>query len=364
MQLRILQVITDTDRRGAQVFALDLQPALEPLGYEVRTVALARGAIGGLDVPYLGPSRRDPRTIAALRREMARHDVVVAHGSTTLPLCALAGLVARTPFVYRQISDLRFWSPAGLRRARTRAALHRASAVVALWRGSAAILVDEFCVDEAKVAVVPNAVPEGRFRPRSVDERARARQRFGLHDGFVLSFVGALTHEKGPDLAIAATAALDGAQLLLVGDGPERGALEALAESECPGRVVFAGSVADTTEVYAAADVVVLPSRAGDSMPAVLIEAGLLERPAVSTPVEAIPEVVVDGLTGRIVPVDSVVELSGALVELRDDPSGAAAMGRAARAHCLARYSMSVVAQQWSDVLAGVVSRQPRSATA
>ena len=51
-------------------------------------------------------------------------------------------------------------------------------------------------------------------------------------------------------------------------------------------------------EAYAAADVVVLASRGGDSMPAVLIEAGLCGVPAVATPVQAIPEIVLPGETG------------------------------------------------------------------
>jgi glycosyltransferase involved in cell wall biosynthesis len=287
---------------------------------------------------------------------MRRADVVVAHGSTTLPVCAIVGLAARTPFVYRQISDLRFWSPTGLRRARTRAALRRAAAVVALWSGSAALLVSEFGVASTRIAVVPNAVPAERFVPRGVDERAVARARFGLRDTFTIVFVGALAPEKGPDLAVAAVAGVDDAQLLVVGDGPERASLEQQARTDAPGRVVFTGSIADPIDAYVAADVIVLPSRAGDSMPAVLIEAGLMERASVATPVEAIPEVVIDGVTGRIVPVGAVDALTAALSELRNDPARTAEQGRAARTHCLARYSMPVVAKQWSDVLTRVAS--------
>src|SRR5262245_36518288 len=110
MQLKVLQVVTDTDRRGAQVFATDLHRALLDLGDEVETVALAPGAVGGLDLPVVGPTRRSLRTIRAVRERGADADVVVAHGSTTLPVCAIATLGSGTRFVYRQISDLRFWA--------------------------------------------------------------------------------------------------------------------------------------------------------------------------------------------------------------------------------------------------------------
>ncbi len=65
----ILQVVTDTDRRGAQVFATDLHAAFERAGRNVRTVALAPGATGGLDIPVLGTRRMG---LATLPRVAAR----------------------------------------------------------------------------------------------------------------------------------------------------------------------------------------------------------------------------------------------------------------------------------------------------
>jgi glycosyltransferase involved in cell wall biosynthesis len=233
--------------------------------------------------------------------------------------------------------------------------------VVALWSGSAALITSEFGVASSRIAVVPNAVPAERFAPRDADERAATRTRLGLRDTFTVVYVGALAPEKGPDVAVAAVARVEDAQLLVVGDGPERATLEQQAQDEAHGRVVFTGSIADPTDAYVAADVVVLPSRGGDSMPAVLIEAGLMERASVSTPVEAIPELVVDGVTGRIVPVGSVDGLAAALTELRDDPAGTAQLGCAARARCLERYSMPVVARQWSDLLTRVANARRRS---
>ena len=58
--MRILQVITDTDRRGAQVFALDLQGALRRKGHEVETLALAPGA--DTRSPAAGAARCPPRS--------------------------------------------------------------------------------------------------------------------------------------------------------------------------------------------------------------------------------------------------------------------------------------------------------------
>jgi glycosyltransferase involved in cell wall biosynthesis len=107
---------------------------------------------------------------------------------------------------------------------------------------------------------------------------------------------------------------------------------------------------------YDASDVVVFPSLGGDSMPATLIEAGLMTLPAVATPVDAIPEVVVDGITGRLVPIGDGPALGAAIAGLRAAPRLLEQMGSAARSHCLARYSIETVATQWADVLTRVAS--------
>jgi len=316
MDPRILQVVTDTDRRGAQVFATDLHEAMRSLGHEVRTVALAPGSVGGLDVPVLGQQRMSVGSLRALRSEATAANVVVAHGSTTLPACAI--------------------STAGT--------------------GSAQTVSELFGVPEAKVRVVPNGVPTASFRVADHAGRQAARRRFGLDlDRSTVLSLGALAPEKGVDLAVRALGDLPGAQMLVVGDGPERASLTALANQVAPERIVFTGSIDDPADAYAAADVVALPSRGGDSMPAVLIEAGLCGLPTVSTPVEGIPEIVLDGETGCLVPVGEHAALTRTLGALLTDGDQAARLGAAARAHCIQHFSIEAVAAQWVAVLAELV---------
>jgi glycosyltransferase involved in cell wall biosynthesis len=356
--VRILQVVTDTDRRGAQVFATDLHVALARRGRTVETVALAPGRVGGLDLPTLGPTRRDPRTLAALVRAARRAGVVIAHGSTTLPMCALARPIARTPFVYRQISESVFWASSPARRQRVRAALSRADRVVALWTGSARTLEAMFRVPHHKIHVVPNGVPADRFPPVDPSTRSSARSELGLAvDRPTVLSIGALVPEKGVDIAIRAIASLEDVQLLVVGDGPERTSLERLAAETAPGRITFTGSLREPRRCFEASDVVVLPSRGGDSMPAVLIEAGLMGVPAVATPVEGIVEILDHGRAGVLVDRDDPSALGRAVRELVDDPARASSVAAAARQHCLAHYDIDVVAEQWSAVLDDVERR-------
>jgi glycosyltransferase involved in cell wall biosynthesis len=334
------------------VFATDLHEALRALGQPVDTVALAPGVVGGLDLPTLGPTRRHPRTIEALRRRAREASVVVAHGSTTLPLCALVRPTTRTPFVYRQISESTFWASSIGRRLRVRAALASASKVVALWRGSAITLESTFGVAPQKIRIVPNGTPSDRFPPVDPAAKPHARAALGLDPTrpTILS-IGALVAEKGVDLAVRAVASIETAQLLVAGDGPEVGALRDLADRVAPGRVVFTGSVQDPRPCFEAADLVVLPSRGGDSMPAVLIEAGFQGVPAIATPVEGIVEILDEGKAGVLVAKDDVAALSRAIASLLDEPDRARDLAAAARTHCLARYDIDVVAKQWLRVL-------------
>lgn len=347
----VLQVITDADRRGAQVFACDLHKVLEGRGRSVRTVALAAaGQSSGLDVPVLGDTRLGFETLRSLRRAIAGASVVVGHGSSTLAACAAAGARVRTPFVYRQISDQLYWANTVARRLRVRAYLRRPDAVVALWPGAAEVLAARFAVPPGRIHSIPNGVPAARFPIPSHAERAQARAEFGLadHAQVVLS-IGALVAEKGVDVAIRAVGATD-FQLLVVGDGPERASLEQLA-SETPTKVHFTGAITDPRRAYAAADVVALPSRGGDSMPAVLIEAGLSALPAVATDVGGIRGIVVSGVTGELIEPDNVSALSQALKKVSERPE---TYGQAARAHCVANFDIEVVATAWERVLDGL----------
>jgi glycosyltransferase involved in cell wall biosynthesis len=350
--MRVLQVVTDTDRRGAQVFACDLHDALTRRSHEVETVALRAGTTaGGLELPVLGHRARAPRVLRGLRARMKNVDVTIAHGSTTGPCCAIAGVGLRQPFVYRQISDSRFWAPTRARRMRVRESLRRARLVVALSRDAADTLVSYIGVEPSRLRVVPNGVATASYHLPSSSERQAAREALELPDAPTLLFVGALVPEKGADLVLVAASRLPDAHVVVVGEGPERAELERAAERYASGRVHFRGWVADPVVAYHAADLLVLPSRGGDSMPATLIEAALCGVPSVSTHVGSIGEVVIDGTTGLLVDPGDVEALTWACERLIGDGELRRSLGEAGREHCLSTFDIDVVASAWEQVL-------------
>lgn len=345
----VLQVIISTTRRGAEVSATQRESALTSLGHVIRTVALAPGPDpDGLDVPTLGPTSLGLRTLRALRTEVEGVSLAVACGSRTLPACALATPGTGVPFVYHSIGDPRYWSSSAARRLRVAVLLSRAKAIAVLWSGAAQTLVARYRVSPHKIWVIPNSRPAAAFPPIDPARRAAARAELGIDgdEARIVVYLGALGREKNLDLAITAIRQIPVATLLLVGDGPQRQRLEALA-AVAPGQVRFLGTSDEPSRILAAADVVVLPSDT-EGMPGVLIEAGLSGLPVVATDVGAVHEVIIDGKTGRLVPPGNSEALATALRETLENPG---TLGQAARAHCLANFEMEPVTAQWSVFL-------------
>jgi glycosyltransferase involved in cell wall biosynthesis len=348
--MRSLHVITSDARRGAETFAVELTAALDARGQEVRTVALSSSDDPlALDVPVLGPARRSARTLSALRRAAKGADVVVAHGSSTLEACTVALAGTDVPYVYRSIGDPGFWVGGGIRRRGVGMLLRRAARVVALWPAAGDQIASIHAVPRCRIDVIPNAVDEDRFVTAGPEERAHVRDAMDVPpDAWCFAFVGALAREKRVEVTIDATAAADRATLLIAGAGPLEAELRRHADQAAPGRVRFLGQVGDTRPVYAAADLLLLPS-ASEGLPAVLVEAGLVGTPTVGTAVGAIPSIIEDGVTGYLSgPPDSERFIARVL----DAMPTADQVGACTAAAFRGRYSMERVAQMWVRTLA------------
>jgi len=348
----IVHLVASTDRRGAETFALDLSGALAALGWRSETVALAPGRSGGLDLEPVGDAPLSLRTLQRLRRRTRGANVVVAHGSTTLPACALALGGRGRPFVYRNIGDPYHWAASRLRRLRTTAFLARAAQIVALNERSGTAMRELYRVPPRKLTAIPTGVSSRSHQPAPADRRATARLGLGIGSAapMVLT-IGALSPEKGVDLAIDALADLGDALLAVAGDGPELAALERRADRlGVTRRVRFTGSHRDLSRLYAAADVVVLPSRT-EGLPAVAIEAGMRGLPVVATDVGYVTDIVEDGVTGFVVSPGDPRAIAAGIVDALAHPE----IGGAARARCVLRFDLETVAARWDMLLTSLL---------
>jgi glycosyltransferase involved in cell wall biosynthesis len=178
-------------------------------------------------------------------------------------------------------------------------------------------------------------------------------------DGLLL-YIGRLVDKKGVDVLVEALARVDGARLEIVGDGPDRAALDQLAARlGVADRVCFRGKLpkAGVLAALARAQVAVIPSRVGaggdmEGTPVVLCEVMAAGVPVVASNLGGLGECIDDGLDGLLVPPGDVDALAAALDKALTGGVDLAALGRAATATARRSLDISVVGAAYAEVFA------------
>jgi len=197
-------------------------------------------------------------------------------------------------------------------------------------------------VPEDRCLLVQNAIDTQEFS-RTLDI-SQAKQALQLPSTrLLIGAVGRLSAEKGFDLLIRSTdhllqKGLD-VGLVIVGDGPERPALEKLiAELDRADRICLLGYRSDIRGIYEAMDVYALSS-IREGLPNVLLEAMALEVPVVATHIAGVPQLVDDEENGLLIEVGSVEQLTNGLARVLQDDELREKLRRAGRATIEARFS-------------------------
>jgi colanic acid/amylovoran biosynthesis glycosyltransferase len=185
--------------------------------------------------------------------------------------------------------------------------------------------------------------------------------------------VARLVPKKGLEVLLEALAALPPDlhwRYEHVGGGPLLDALAAVAARlGLAGRITWRGALAQdqVVDAYRAADLFALASRIApdgdrDGLPNVLLEAGALELPVVASRIGAVPELIEDGVNGRLVPPDDPPALALALAGLIRDPAARLRCGRAGRRRVLDQFAMEPGIDRLAARLAGVLEHADRAA--
>ncbi len=178
------------------------------------------------------------------------------------------------------------------------------------------------------------------------DKRRVARQKWGVNDEhIVVGTVARLFRNKGYEQlipAMADAAAKDERlRFAWIGDGADRDSyLDQLSRVGIRDRVTLTGlvpphAVADSMQGF---DMLVHCSQ-WEGLPRTVVQALLLEVPTVSFAIDGAPEVVIDGETGKLVPLNDIRALSAAILHLAGNPQARRSMGRAGRARCLSMFN-------------------------
>lgn len=235
---------------------------------------------------------------------------------------------------------------------RTRLLCLRVDAHVAVGQASAQRMEDFYALGRGSVRSIPNGVPDRRFDPTtSLPPLPRA--------SLVVGSIGRLDAMKAHELLIRAIAPLDGVNLVILGEGEQRSALETLAEDLGVGdRVKLLGWVEQPHRYLSNFDVMALPSRS-EGFPLAMVEAMLAAKPVVATQVGSMPEAIIHQETGLLIEKNNVEQLSHAIRQLRDHPELRVRLGEQARQRAIAHYTAKSMAQQYAQLWRQVGNAPP-----
>jgi glycosyltransferase involved in cell wall biosynthesis len=225
-------------------------------------------------------------------------------------------------------------------------------------------LVRAFGFPRSRLSVIYNGVHIPSVPP-SPEARAAARRRLGIPgDEFVSAYVGRVSPEKGVRVLLEALARAPAAiSLVVAGDGSDLEPMRRLAgELGIEGRVRFLGYVSPATDVFTAADVVVVPSLWNEAFGRVVVEAMACGTAVVATSVGGMQEIFEHERQGLLVPKGDAAAIAAALTTLAADAGRRQSLADAGFAHVRQTFSIERVCQQYSALYAAVSGPSAASA--
>lgn len=301
--------------------------------------------------------------VALLRRE--RFDLVHGHSSKAGFLGRIAAMITRTPFVFTYHGfPFHEFMPAwkrnfyiGLERLVRPGARHyitlserdrRTAVELGMVREQSSTAVYTG-IDFQKVDAVLGQPPADPLAALGIPANGRR-----------VVLVGRLDPQKAPQLMVEAFAELRArfpdAQLVLVGDGELRGLVEQrVGELGLGTAVHLLGYRRDVLEILMHCDVFAFSSL-WEAMGRSMLEAMLVARPVVAPAIYGIPEVVDDGVTGRLYSVGNTGELAERIAWCFSNPDEAAAMGRRAQARIRGMFDAGLMVRRIEDIYARVLA--------
>jgi glycosyltransferase involved in cell wall biosynthesis len=346
----IVHVLSSYGVGGQERVALDLAAGQVARGHRVSVVSLAPAPDGPLAAEFAAagvetvtiPKRGglDPTLVPRLARAFRARNAEVVHTHNPLPLIygAPAARLARARAIHTKHGK----NPGS----RGHMLLRRAAAQCARWfvavsDTTAAQAREQRDAPAARIVVIPNGIRLERFK-RDGETRARVRAELGIpDDAWVVATVGRIDANKNQPLLVRAAAPLLGpkARLVLVGDGPARADLEAAvaATGAAAPFIHVLGRRMDVDRLFSGFDVFALSS-ISEGLPLVVPEAMASELPIIATAVGGLPDIIEDGRTGLLCPVEEQA-LRTKLESLKKDPSLSRNIGSSARLRALERFS-------------------------
>jgi glycosyltransferase involved in cell wall biosynthesis len=362
ISLRVLQIVQKPERRGAEVFAYQLNQWLRKRGHQAKTVYLysypaSESVLSDqADLTLTGVERHgferlpglQPRLLRKLRRFVREFspDIVQLNGDRTVKYGAAVKLLERNggwKLVYRNIDSPVFWVRGLLKKLTYRhGIMPRVDGVIGVSRQTLAEVRDFYRLSVPHV-FIPNGV-DFELLANTRDPVSIRAQLCTPPGAVVALFIGNLSRQKRADrflrTMLKATAEVPDLYGWLLGDGPERPELETqVAHLGLTERIRFLGYRERVGDFINAAEFLVLTSDT-EGIPAVVLEAGYLGRPTVGPRVGGMQECVLHEETGLLVTPGDEEQLVSRVIDLARDHERRKALG--AKAHSWSRDHFSI----------------------
>lgn len=362
--IRVVYCIDNMQVGGTELNALRTAERLDRRRFSISVVCIrdngplmARYKEAGIPVhtfpmtSLMGPAavQQAVRLIRLFRSE--RTDIVHSHDAYT---SVYGTICARIAGVRGVIASRRSWYSPHLQGRILRAnrvAYRFAHRVVGNSPSVSRLVESEGGISASRIVTIPNFLDESAFEPMPVEERRRMHAELGVPEhAFVVGIVARLSPVKDHASLLRAIASLrdriDGLHCVLVGDGPERASIEALATTLGIRDIVhLAGERTQPPNLHGLFDVSVLCSTT-EAFPNSVLEAMAAARPVVATDVGGTPDAVHQGTTGLLVPPSDSSRLADAILRLHQEPALRAKLGTAARTAARTGYSADAVIGQ------------------
>jgi glycosyltransferase involved in cell wall biosynthesis len=358
--LRIVHTESSLGWGGQEIRILAEAQGLMRRGHDVKLLCApqaricAEAARWGVPAIPLPIGRKRPVGLGALHHWFSHNvsDIINTHSSTDSWLVALVQAALGWP---TRIVRTRHISAPVPRGPLSRWLYMRAAAyVVTTGEAIKRDMVERNGFRANRIESVPTGSDAGRYRP---GERKAMRAKFGLpQDKTLVGIVATLRSWKGHALLLEAMTRLpESIELVIVGDGPQREALESrIAQLDLRGRVRMQGQQADVLPWLRALDIFALPSYANEGVPQALVQAMLCELPCVTTAVGGIPELAEHERTALVVPPQDAPALAAAIERLAGDEGLRRELGETARKHCVEGYSYERMLDRMENIYRNV----------
>lgn len=211
-------------------------------------------------------------------------------------------------------------------------------------------MIERNRIDENSIISIPTGVVLERFNPDF--EAPSLRARLGIdEDAPVITKVAVLRSWKRHDIFLrAAKEVLESkptARFLIVGEGPQRKNLERMIRNlGLDEAVIMTGYRTDVPDILSITDISCLVSDSAEGVPQAVTQSLAMGKPTIGTNVGGIPELIIDGVTGYLIPPSNHEVLAEKILALLEDPQKAAEMGRAGRLLIQQQFSCEIMLQR------------------